>query len=240
MRQRVNLLVEGVRFVVDVDTLRAHPDTMLGRMFQSGFRESAAAVSYEGLVGYGNVHVPSGTTTCEDDDEDDVDEDDVEEEDEEAEVSGTSSLCSGGRTVDVEHWMASASTSTSRGVGGGAASGATHSAPASYRSHRGSLCGGGSGGLRRSRQGRRRTRRRQRQPSVQSHATNTSTDVCLSGAGVAANVFRVILDYYLLGKMTCPPDVSVRQLKQACEYFLIPFNHETVACSNLRKSTINW
>ncbi|KAL5102839.1 BTB/POZ domain-containing protein KCTD20 [Taenia crassiceps] len=229
LRQRVNLLVEGVRFVVDVDALRAHPDTMLGRMFQSGFIESTTAGSYDGLVGYGNVHVPSGTTTCEEDDDDDV-----EEEDEEAEVSGTSSVYSGGRTMDVEHWMASAS-STSRGVGGGAASGATHSAPASYRSHRGSLCGGGSGGLRRSHQGRRRTRRRQRQPSVQSHVTNTSTDVCLSGAGVAANVFRVILDYYLLGKMTCPPDVSVRQLKQACEYFLVPFNHETVACSNLRE-----
>ncbi|VDK36207.1 unnamed protein product [Taenia asiatica] len=244
LRQRVNLLVEGVRFVVDVETLRAHPDTMLGRMFQSGFIESAAAGSYDGLVGYGNVHVTSGTTTCEDDDDDDdADDDDAEEEDEEAEVSGTSSVCSGGRTMDVEHWMASASTSTSRGVGGGAASGATHSAPASYRSHRGSLCGGGSGGLRRSRQGRRRTRRRQRQPSVQSHATNTSTDVCLSGAGVAANVFRVILDYYLLGKMTCPPDVSVRQLKQACESMHRILHHarmsflsvEPVACEFLHE-----
>ncbi|EUB54791.1 BTB/POZ domain-containing protein KCTD20 [Echinococcus granulosus] len=233
LQQRVNLLVEGVRFVVDVETLRAHPDTMLGRMFQSGFRENAAAGFYNGPVVCGNFHLLSGTTTCEDDDDDDVDDDDMEEE--EAEVSGTSSVCSGGRTVDVEHWMASASTSTSRGVGGGAISGATHSAPASYRSHRGSLCGGGSGGLGRLRHGRRRMRRHQRQPSAQSHATNVSTDVCLSGAGVAANVFRVILDYYLVGKMTCPPDVSVRQLKQACEYFLVPFNHETVSCSNLRE-----
>ncbi|VDM25992.1 unnamed protein product [Hydatigera taeniaeformis] len=237
LRQRVNLLVEGVRFVVDVDSLRAHPDTMLGRMFQSGFIESTATGSYDGLVGYGTAHVPSGTTTCEEDDAD-VDDDDAEE-DEEVEVSGTSSVCSGGRTADVEHWMASASTSTSHGVGSGAVSGVTHSAPASYRSHRGSLCGGGCGGLRRSRQDRRRTQRRHRHPSLQSQATNTSTDVCLSGAGVAANVFRVILDYYLLGKMTCPPDVSVRQLKEACEYFLIPFNHETISCSNLRKSTTN-
>ena len=217
--QRVNLLVEGVRFVVDVNSLRAHPDTMLGRMFQSNFIESAATSSYEAQLGQ---LLPSGTTTtCEDDDDDD----ELDEED------GTSSVCSGGgRVIDVEHWMAAASTSASTNSRGPTAvvpSGVVpHSAPASYRSHRGSLCGTGAGGG---------SRRRVRLPTHRRGRQTSPTDVCLSGAGVAANVFRVILDYYLLGKMTCPPDVSVKQLKQACEYFLIPFNHETVSCSNLRK-----
>ena len=212
---------------MDVNSLRAHPDTMLGRMFQSSFIESAATSSYEAQMGQ---LLPSGTTTtCEEDDDDD---DELDEED------GTSSVCSGGgRVIDVEHWMAAASTSAStnsRGATSGVTSGVVpHSAPASYRSHRGSLCGtcggGGGGG----------SRRRVRLPSHRRGARHASpTDVCLSGAGVAANVFRVILDYYLVGKMTCPPDVSVKQLKQACEYFLIPFNHETVSCSNLRESRL--
>ncbi|KAM7534327.1 hypothetical protein Aperf_G00000110714 [Anoplocephala perfoliata] len=234
--RRVNLLVEGVRFIVDLDSLRAYPDTMLGRMFQSSFMESS----------YAQLPTSGGTTTCEEEGEEEQDDleddlDDVETE----EVSGTSSVCSGdpasrtgrgGRAMDdVEHWMAVASTSTAttpRDIG------TTHSAPASYRSHRGSLCGGNGRRIRHSSKLSRLSQRHRQQQH--SHATNTAPattamDVCLSGAGVPANVFRVILDYYLLGKMTCPPDVSVRQLKQACEYFLIPFNHETVACSNLRE-----
>lgn len=236
--RRVNLLVEGVRFIVDLDILRAYPDTMLGRMFQSSFVESS----------YAQLPASGGTTTCEEEGEEEQDDleddlDDVETE----EVSGTSSVCSGDPTGgtgsssramdDVEHWMAVASTSTAtapRGIG------TTHSAPASYRSHRGSLCGGNGRRTHHSSKLSRLSQRRRQQQHSQ--ATNTAPaaptmDICLSGAGVPANVFRVVLDYYLLGKMTCPPDVSVRQLKQACEYFLIPFNHETVACSNLREST---
>ncbi|VDL23452.1 unnamed protein product [Hymenolepis diminuta] len=234
---RVNLLVEGVRFVVDLNSLRAYPDTMLGRMFQSSFMESSYATTTQQLPTSG------GTTTCEEEEQDELDDDDLEDDVETEEVSGTSSVCSGDPSAaggetgsnsramnDVEQWMAVASTSTARG-----GIGTTHSAPASYRSHRGSLCGGnGRQRAQRSSTKRVHTTARQRR-HVQVQQNCQAMDVCLSGAGVPANVFRVILDYYLLGKMTCPPDVSVRQLKQACEYFLIPFNHETVSCSNLRE-----
>lgn len=53
-------------------------------------------------------------------------------------------------------------------------------------------------------------------------------------SGITAQVFRAILDYYLLGRMSCPPGVSVQELKEASDYFLIPFNHQTVKCGNLR------
>lgn len=211
---------------------------MLGRMFQSSFMESSYATTTQQLL-----PTSGGTTTCEEEEQDELDDDDLEDDVETEEVSGTSSVCSGDPSAaggetgsnsramnDVEHWMAVASTSTARG-----GIGTTHSAPASYRSHRGSLCGGnGRQRAQRSSTKRAHTTARQRR-HVQAQQNRQAMDVCLSGAGVPANVFRVILDYYLLGKMTCPPDVSVRQLKQACEYFLIPFNHETVSCSNLRK-----
>ncbi|VDO04641.1 unnamed protein product [Rodentolepis nana] len=237
-QRRVNLLVEGVRFVVDLDSLRAHPDTMLGRMFQSSFMENSYATTTQQLL-----PTSGGTTTCEEEEQDDLDDDDLEDDIDTEEVSGTSSVCSGGPSAggetasnsramnDVEHWMAVASTSTACG-----GVGTTHSAPASYRSHRGSLCGGnGRQGAQRCSTKRLHTTAQQRRRYLQGQQNCRAMDVCLSGAGVPANVFRVILDYYLLGKMTCPPDVSVRQLKQACEYFLIPFNHETVFCSNLRE-----
>ncbi|CAH8612054.1 unnamed protein product [Schistosoma margrebowiei] len=51
---------------------------------------------------------------------------------------------------------------------------------------------------------------------------------------ISAQVFRTILDYYLIGCMSCPPGVSVQELKEACDYFLIPFNQQTVRCENLR------
>ncbi|CAH8578858.1 unnamed protein product [Dicrocoelium dendriticum] len=53
-------------------------------------------------------------------------------------------------------------------------------------------------------------------------------------SNISAQLFRAILDYYLVGYMSCPPGVSVQELKEACDYFLIPFNHHTVRCSNLR------
>ncbi len=53
--------------------------------------------------------------------------------------------------------------------------------------------------------------------------------------GVPANVFRALLDYYLQGYMRCPADVAVCELREACDYFLIPFNFDTVKCQNLRE-----
>ncbi|CAK8694116.1 BTB/POZ domain-containing protein 10-like [Clavelina lepadiformis] len=50
---------------------------------------------------------------------------------------------------------------------------------------------------------------------------------------VSAHVFKALLEYYTDGIVNCPPGVPVIELRNACEYFLIPFTHETVKCSNL-------
>lgn len=34
--------------------------------------------------------------------------------------------------------------------------------------------------------------------------------------------------------MRCPPSVSVSELREACDYLLVPFNARTVQCHNLR------
>ena len=53
--------------------------------------------------------------------------------------------------------------------------------------------------------------------------------------GISASVFGILLDYYRGKPMRCPSAISVQDLKDACDYFLIPFSHQTVRCSNLRK-----
>ncbi|XP_064490156.1 BTB/POZ domain-containing protein 10-like isoform X2 [Ornithodoros turicata] len=52
--------------------------------------------------------------------------------------------------------------------------------------------------------------------------------------GISATVFRAILDYYKTGMINCPPSVSVPELREACDYLLIPFDAQTVKCHNLR------
>lgn len=52
--------------------------------------------------------------------------------------------------------------------------------------------------------------------------------------GLSATVFRAILDYYKTGVVYCPPSVSVPELREACDYLLIPFDAHTVKCHNLR------
>lgn len=51
--------------------------------------------------------------------------------------------------------------------------------------------------------------------------------------GMAAPCFRAILDYYQSGTMRCPSSVSVSELREACDYLLVPFNAQTVKCQNL-------
>lgn len=53
--------------------------------------------------------------------------------------------------------------------------------------------------------------------------------------GISAMVFRAILEYYKGGLIKCPPTVSVQELREACDYLLIPFDAQTVRCQNLRK-----
>jgi BTB/POZ domain-containing protein 10 len=53
--------------------------------------------------------------------------------------------------------------------------------------------------------------------------------------GISATVFRSILEYYKGGLIRCPPTVSVQELREACDYLLVPFDAHTVKCQNLRK-----
>lgn len=42
-------------------------------------------------------------------------------------------------------------------------------------------------------------------------------------------------EFYKTGLIRCPPSVTVPELREACDYLLIPFNARTVKCHNLRK-----
>jgi BTB/POZ domain-containing protein 10 len=52
--------------------------------------------------------------------------------------------------------------------------------------------------------------------------------------GISSHVFRSILEYYKTGIIKCPSGVSVQELREACDYLLIPFDAQTVRCQNLR------
>lgn len=52
--------------------------------------------------------------------------------------------------------------------------------------------------------------------------------------GISHTVFRSILEYYRNGIIRCPPTVSVQELREACDYLLIPFTADTIRCQNLR------
>ncbi|XP_071520999.1 BTB/POZ domain-containing protein KCTD20 isoform X2 [Panulirus ornatus] len=52
--------------------------------------------------------------------------------------------------------------------------------------------------------------------------------------GLSSAVFRAVLDYYKSGTVRCPPSVSVQELREACDYLLIPFDANTIKCQNLR------
>ncbi|XP_014207383.1 BTB/POZ domain-containing protein 10 isoform X2 [Copidosoma floridanum] len=52
--------------------------------------------------------------------------------------------------------------------------------------------------------------------------------------GISAMVFRAILEYYKGGVIRCPPTVTVQELREACDYLLVPFDANTVKCQNLR------
>uniref|UniRef100_A0A915KZ90 BTB domain-containing protein n=1 Tax=Romanomermis culicivorax TaxID=13658 RepID=A0A915KZ90_ROMCU len=52
--------------------------------------------------------------------------------------------------------------------------------------------------------------------------------------GISACCFRAILDFYRSGTIVCPPTVSIPELREACDYLLIPFNAKTIKCQNLR------
>lgn len=51
--------------------------------------------------------------------------------------------------------------------------------------------------------------------------------------GISTMVFRAILEYYKGGVIRCPPTVTVQELREACDYLLVPFDASTVKCQNL-------
>ena len=52
--------------------------------------------------------------------------------------------------------------------------------------------------------------------------------------GISATIFKAVLDYYKHGIIRCPPSVTVTDLKEACDYLLIPFDGNTIRCHDLR------
>ncbi|XP_023649361.1 BTB/POZ domain-containing protein KCTD20 isoform X4 [Paramormyrops kingsleyae] len=51
--------------------------------------------------------------------------------------------------------------------------------------------------------------------------------------GISAAVFAVVLDFYQTGVLHCPDGVSVGELREACDYLRIAFNHSTIRCRDL-------
>ncbi|CAF1088060.1 unnamed protein product [Rotaria sordida] len=51
--------------------------------------------------------------------------------------------------------------------------------------------------------------------------------------GISATIFRALLDFYSVGIIRCPPSVSIQDLREACDYFLIPFDQLTIQCQDL-------
>ena len=45
---------------------------------------------------------------------------------------------------------------------------------------------------------------------------------------------HTLQEYYKTGLIRCPPSVSTPELREACDYLLIPFNAKTIRCHNLR------
>lgn len=41
-------------------------------------------------------------------------------------------------------------------------------------------------------------------------------------------------EYYRTGTICCPPTVSIPELREACDYMLVPFSAKTIKCQNLR------
>ncbi|CAK9304696.1 unnamed protein product [Gordionus sp. m RMFG-2023] len=53
------------------------------------------------------------------------------------------------------------------------------------------------------------------------------------GEGISSTLFKAILDYYKKGIITCPPGIGIAELKEACDYLLVPFDPQTIRCSDL-------
>ena len=52
--------------------------------------------------------------------------------------------------------------------------------------------------------------------------------------GISSHIFKAVLDFYKHGIIRCPPSISVQELKEACDYLLIPFDGNTIRCHDMR------
>ncbi|KAI3379455.1 hypothetical protein SNEBB_007697 [Seison nebaliae] len=52
--------------------------------------------------------------------------------------------------------------------------------------------------------------------------------------GISSSIFRIIIDYYTNEIMECPQNISIIDLRNACDYLLIPFNEKTIRSYDLR------
>lgn len=52
--------------------------------------------------------------------------------------------------------------------------------------------------------------------------------------GISSNIFKAILEYYKHGLIKCPQNCSIQELKEACDYLLIPFDGNTIRSHDLR------
>lgn len=52
--------------------------------------------------------------------------------------------------------------------------------------------------------------------------------------GISATIFKAVLDFYKHGMIKCPPNVNIQELKEACDYLLIPFDGTTIRSHDLR------
>lgn len=51
--------------------------------------------------------------------------------------------------------------------------------------------------------------------------------------GVSALSFRAVLEFYRTGTVRCPPTLALSDLREACDYLMIPFDSRTIQCHNL-------
>ena len=48
----------------------------------------------------------------------------------------------------------------------------------------------------------------------------------------------VFQDYYKTGIMTIPASESTQEMKEACDYLMIPFNEKSIRTNNLSKTMV--
>lgn len=62
--------------------------------------------------------------------------------------------------------------------------------------------------------------------------TNSSGEMEVA-KGLSPSIFKLILEFYQTGIIVCPASVSVQELREACDYLLVPFNEKTVQTPSL-------